>query len=328
MNIEGEGEDFDLAAELGAALDEARPVVEQKDEPVEGETPEEKQERLYKRDGRRFAPVEDNKADKTEKPVKAEEKPAKPTWKPTWYKDEFGPWDQLTEPFRNALRDQERNAAQAIEKHSTAAKAWEPINEALKPMEAQLRAEGMSPQHFVHSLVNTYSYLQQDPVAAINWLVQQRLGTDIYGLAEWMYNNGHKAQHPDPMQQKLAQLEQQIGQLSQLPQQQRREAVAAQISAWAKDKPDFAAVQPLMAALAKQNPQASLDELYEEARWATPQIRERILAEREDKRLAELKGKRAVGAQSPRGAAGNGVQAPSHKTMSLEDEIAMHLDGG
>ncbi|HYC63266.1 MAG TPA: hypothetical protein VEC14_00930, partial [Reyranellaceae bacterium] len=80
------------------------------------------------------------------------------------------------------------------------------------------------------------------------------------------------------------------------------------------------------------DPKATLDALYEQASYAHPQVRERILEERdrarEDQRLKDLKRAREAGAQSPRGGQPNGALRNQRPTMSLEDEIAMHLDGG
>lgn len=321
MNVELE-DDGELEAELNEALDAGKPAVEA---PVE-ETAAEEQERLYRREGRRFVAKEEEKPEAVAKegaqPVN--EKPAPKAWKPTWYKEEYGPWDTLAEPFRNALRDQERNAAQAIEKHSTAAKAWEPVNKLIEPHIAELRAAGVEPQQYVTNLINADAYLREQPVEALNWLCQQYLQCDVVALADWMAANGQQPERIDPVKQQLEALQREITTLKNLPQQQQRQAAEQQIQTWSKDKPDFAAVRQTMAFMAKQKPDASLDELYAEAQWAHPEIRERILAEREDKRIAELKGKRQAGAQSPR-TGQNGSQAPSHKTMTLEEEIAAIL---
>lgn len=321
------GDEFDLAAELEAALDGAahdtpQQQAEREDEAPEAETAE---DRLYRREGRRFVPKEQEAAEKAaeqQQPLSAPKEK-----RPTWYKDEYGDWGKLPENFRTALREQERNAAQAIEKHSTAAKAWDPVNEMLKPLAQELAASGTNPQQYVSNLINADAYLRKDPVAALNWLAQTYMGTDIQALADWMQQQNYQTQRVDPLQQEMTLLKQQIAALQQAPIEQQRYAQQRQISDWSKDKPDFAAVKPYMAAIAKQNPEASLDQLYEEARWAHPEIRVRILQEREDKRVADLKGKRSLGAQSPRSGSGNGALRSSPK-MTLEEEIAMHLDGG
>jgi hypothetical protein len=314
-----------LADDLSAALDEQ--TQGQETEPQE--TAEQKQAREYARDeAGRFAAKQAEEQAPAQTPEQQAQAQAPKAWRPNWYKDEYGDWSKLPETFRNALRDQERAAQQGIEKHSTAAKQWEPLAEVLKPYEQQLRAQGQTPQQFVGGLVNIYGYLQSDPVQALNWLAQNTLGPgwDIRQLADWMDQQGVQAQKIDPVQQELQALKQQMQQLSQYPQRQASEAVSRQITDWSRDKPDFDAVRQTMAAIAKQNPEASLDQLYEQARWAHPETRERLLNEREDKRRAELQGKRQAAATSPRTGV-NGSAAQSKPTMSLQDELAARLDG-
>lgn len=331
-------EDLDFAADIEAELDGAL------GKPQQEETQEEQEERLYRRDGRRFVPKEEEKAAKEEKAdpaakaegaehgAKTEQAPAAPKEKrPTWYKDEYGDWAKLPENFRNALREQERNAAQAIEKHSTAAKAWEPVSKLIEPHAQQLAAMGSSPQQYVTNLIQADAYLRQDPVQAINWLIGQYIGQghDIRSLADWMDQEGVQSQKVDPVQQELAMLKQKLEHLERQPQEMAMAGLNKQIAEWSKDKPDFAAVKDIMAFYAKRNPEASLDDLYKEAQWAHPEIRERILAEREDKRLKDLQGKRQAGAQSPRGTpVPNGRARTSKRSgqWNVEADVAEALD--
>jgi hypothetical protein len=306
-------EDLDFAADLEAALDgnakpEAAPLGQQEAQP-EQETTEEEAERLYRRDGRRFVPKEDEKAAKDAKPEGEAPAPAK-AWKPLWYKDEYGNWDQLSEPLRKALEQREKESAKAIEERSVAAKQWEPLNEAIRPYEAQLRAQGQTPQQFVGGLVQIYSYLQQDPVQALNWLAQNTLGAgwDIRSLADWMDQQGVQAQRVDPVQQELATLKNELAALRAAPQQQYQQSVSQTVSKWSEDKPYFGELQSTIYGLIQADPsvkerfrvdpKATLDSLYEQAQWAHPQIRQRIL---EDQRKAEVTRARAAGSQSPRG---------------------------
>lgn len=319
-----DAEDVSLEDALGAALDETSAA------PVEGQQ-EQAQTREYNRDeGGRFTAKQEQQAEQQQAVEQQEQQTQPKLWRANWYKDEWGAWDKYPEAFRNALRDQERAAQQGIEKFSTAAKAWEPLNEVLKPFEAQLKAQGQTPQQFIGGLVNIYGYLQQDPVQALDWLAQNTLGQGwtIRELARWMEEQGHQGHKVDPLQQELAALKQQVQQLSQAPQTQAREAANRQIAEWAKDKPDFDTVRPIMAALVKQNPEASLDDLYEQARYAHPDTRGRLLQEMEDKRLAALKDKRAAGAQSPRGGTptqGANPRFAKAKT-TIEEDVAAALD--
>lgn len=295
----------------------------------------EETERLYRRDGRRF--VADTKDASGEPkpgepkpeaaPVDAKAAPAAKPWRPTWYKDEYGQWDKLSDGLKTALREQERNAAQAIEKHSTSAKTWDPVNAALQPYAQELAANGVSPQEYVSRLINADAYLRESPMEALEWLSQTYLGADIQSVADWMRQQGHTPAKIDPMQQKIQALEQKLNAFESKGVEQQRAVLDKQVADWARDKPDFAAVRQDMAVLAKRYPEASLDDLYERARWAHPDTRERILQEKEDKRLADLKRARAAGATSPRGSQSS-ASARSKPTMTLEEEIAMNLDGG
>lgn len=326
-------DDWEIEAELEKALDASKPAKltkeqeqEQEQEPLEkiaGETAAEEQAR-YVREGRRFVKEPAAKDGVVAKDGAPAEQPAK-VWRPTWYKDEYGQWDKLSEPLRNALRDQERNASQAIEKHSVAAKSWDQVGQLLAPHRAELAAAGMSEQQYVSNLVNADKYLRDDPVKAMNWLCQSYLGCDVMQLADWMAENNQQPAAVDPVKQQLAALQHEIQTLKAMPQQQARVAADKQIQDWSKDKPDFATVRPLMAALVKQNPEASLDDLYEQACFAHPETRDRILQQREDKRLSELKRARAAGAQSPRVGSPSGANAQSYKNMTLEEEIAANL---
>lgn len=322
-------EDIDFAADLEAALTQQEPALAEKEEP-ENETADEQEERLYKREGRRFVAKEEKK-EEAEAEAKPEGEPQqaaapKPEKRPTWYKDEYGDWGKLPENFRNALRDQERHAAQAIEKHSTAAKAWEPVQKAIEPYQQELASMGLNAPQYVGNLIEADKYLRADPVAAINWLAQSYLGAgwDIQALAEWQAQQGYQPQKIDPVKQELEQLRAQMQQLQQAPVRQQQETVQRHIADWAKDKPDFDTVRHTMAALAKQSPEASLDDLYREAQWAHPETRERILAEREGKRLQELKGKRQAGAQTPHGAPAPNAQPRRTRNKSWDIEADLN----
>jgi len=327
-----DADDTDLLADLDAALDGTahETPAQAQEKPEQAEAAETQEERLYRREGRRFVAKEEEKSAQEAAEV-AQAAAPKPAWKPTWYKNEYGDWDKLPEPFRNALRDQERNAAQAIEKHSTSAKAWEPLTKALEPYKQHF-TDQYTPQQYFSELHewNARFRTTQDPVARIDMLdaLAQTVGLDLVQVGEWLAQNG-KAPQPDPqiaaLQRKIAELEGQFTQSRTSGEEAAKAQTQKEIADWSKDKPHFAAVRPYMVALAKQFSEASLDQLYDEACYAHPEIRQSILKEQEDKRLAELKGKRAAGAQSPRGGQTNGAARPPK--MSLEDEIAMHLDG-
>lgn len=341
-----EDDDLSLEAELGAALDGAGIAPEREEEQpaapaakAKGEAAFPKSEDLppkrdYVREGRRFVPKEEPKEGAPD-PAVAKPKEGEPPkadapvkqWKPLWYKEEYGPWDKLAEPFRNALREQERNAAQAIEKHSTTAKAWEPVNKLLEPHMQELRAAGVEPQQYVTNLINADAYLRADPVKAMNWLAQQYTGMDIIDLANKMDAMGVQPDKVDPLKQEVGALKARLSNYENQGQNAQRAALETQIQDWAKDKPHFEDVRELMASLARApvNKGASLDQLYDAALHAHPQLRQRIL---EDKRRDEVQRARTAGATSPRTSSVPNGALRSKPTMSLEEEIGSLYDGG
>lgn len=320
-----------LAADLDAAFAEQKSAQTEVEEEVEKYVRDETG-RFAKKTVEEPAP-EQQAAPETPAPNGAEPAaaaaPATRSWKPLWYKEEYGQWDQLSEPFRKALQEQERNAAKAIEERAHVAKAWEPINELVKPFEQQLRMSGQTPQQFIGGLVNIYNELQQDPVKALNWLTEQTLGAgwNIGTLAQWMQEQNYQPQRADPVVQELQQLKQQLAELREAPVRQQRDAMREEIAAWAQDKPHFNDLRGYMADLAKK-PEfkgASLDKLYEEAHYAHPVFRERILA---DKRAAEVAEARRRGAQSPRGTPVEGASPRKQqgKRQSVEDAVKEAFD--
>jgi len=345
-----DGEDLDLEGALGAAIDEqlgvtdkAEPQAKVKDDPfpraenMPDKAAKEDEPAEYVREGRRFVRKNGKETDvgAVEAPKEGAEPAAPKESAPLWFKNEYGEWEKLHPDFRKALTQREKDFAQGIEKHSTAAKAWEPINEALKPHMQELAAAGSNPQQYVGQLIEADKYLRADPIQALNWLAQSYLGQswDIRAVAEWMDQQGVQPQKIDPVQQKLQSLEQELAQLKQAPVRQQQESINKTVSEWSRDKPHFADLERIMMGQIqadpevrerfRANPVATLDSLYEQASWAHPVIRERILA---DQRKKEVERARANSLGTREQSHVNGAARNTPK-MSIEDELSSLLDG-
>lgn len=345
MALEGDDE-LNLEDAIGAALDEQggeaveQPAKKATDDPFPraddlkaGKEDNEPVE--YVREGRRFVRKNGKETDVGAADAAGGEPSAPKEAAPLWFKNEYGEWEKLNPDFRKALAQREKDFAQGIEKHSTAAKAWEPIAKMIEPHAQQLAAMGSSPQQYVTNLIQADSYLRQDPVQAINWLIGQYIGQghDVRSLADWMDQQGVQANKVDPVKQELDQLRNQVQQLAQAPVRQQRETINRTVSEWSKDKPHFAELEHIMMGQIhaepsvrerfRANPTATLDALYEQASWAHPVIRERILA---DQRKAEVKRARDASLGTREQSHTNG-QARNTPKMSIEDEIGSLLDG-
>lgn len=290
------------------------------------------EDRVYIRDGRRFVAKSKEEAQAAQAGAKAAEAgaqkkdaAAQTPWRPLYWKDEFGDWNQLSEAARKAIETREREAGKYQSETGQRLKAWEPLAEAVKPFEAQLKANGQTPQQFMGGLVQIYGALQQDPVQTLNWLAQSTLGAgwDIRALADWMDEQNVQGQKIDPVQQELAQLKQQVQQLSQMPRQQQMQSLQTQIAAWSQDKPYFEEAKSLMASLAPANPGATLDQLYDMACHAHPDIRPRML---EAQRKAIADKARDANALNVRGTPSPGAHNAT-AGLSLRDQIKSAMAG-
>lgn len=329
------GDDLDLEGAIGAALDGQLDDARQKpDEPFprsDEAQAKDDEPAEYVRDGRRFVRKGGKETD-----VGAAEAPAVAAakeWKPLWYKEEYGDWSKLPEGLRKDLERRETESAQAITKHSTAAKAWEPVSKMIEPHVQQLAAAGVSPQQYVTNLINADAYLRSKPEEALNWLCKSITGMDIIDLANRLDEQGYQPQRVDPLEQELATLRQRVEEMSQMPARQEREAIGKTIAAWSQDKPHWQDVQHLAIGIIQADPsvrerfrvspQATLDKLYEQAMWAHPELRERILA---DQRKSEVKRARENSLGTREQSHANG-QARSTPKLSIEDEISGLIDG-
>lgn len=331
-------DDFDDDAGLEAALNEALDAGKPQAEPPLDETPAEQEAREYVREGRRFVPKpkdETPPAEQAADPTQAAPAQQPKAWRPPWLKDEHGvDWDKTPEQFRKAMEQRERDFAKGIEQHATPAKAWRSIEERFAPHKDVLERAGTNVQAEIDGLLTHYERLLSpnigDRLTVLNDLVQRFTGRDsIEQLAYDMQQAGYQPPpQPDPhvqaLQQEIAQLKQGLNGIQSSAQQQQTAAVQAEIAAFAKDKPDFETVKPLMKGLLETGAAATLQDAYEQARWAHPDTRTRILADQRKQDVARAR----AGAQSPRGGPVANGSARMKPTMSLEDEIAMHLDGG
>ena len=317
-----------IEEELGALLDG----------PPEAETDAEAIDREYSRDeGGRFAAKQAEDDAKAAAAVQAATKAPGEPWKPVWYKDEFGDFKQMPEPFRNALKAREDEFGRKWQEQAAPANAWRGLEAKIQPYMQELSAAGVQPAQYFENLHNANEYLRKDPEAALQWLAQSS-GVDLVALADKIYaaQGGEAAPGApgaDPLvaqlQQQIAGLEQKLGGVTKFQHdsmEQQRQAQfnsrLAEIEDFAKDKPQFDALEGTMVNLMRGGQAKTLQEAYEQAQWLHPEVRERILTEQ---RKANVTKARAASA-SPRGAASNG-RAVSKPTMSVEEELGMLIDG-
>ena len=322
----------DLGADLRAAFDaeeakETAPLTDDQPEPevqAKDVRPRDEQGRFVTK------PVETPSTEQTADSQPATSQTTQPEqpaqglpW--NWSADAKAEFAKLPKEFQSiALRraqEIEQLGAQLKTEYDTKLNHIRDIEQTLAPYREKWALEGVSPAQAVNQLIAFHNALQRDPVSALQWAAQQN-GVDLAQIAN------APRQPADPVAQQLrAELDELRSwreQQSYSAQHQAHSAAQNEINAFASEidnsgkalRPYFQQVYsdmlPIVSAMRAQDPSKPhriiLQEAYERASWANPEVRAAILREQEAKRVEEEKAK----AQAARKAAVslNGAPGP------------------
>lgn len=293
---------------------------------VAEETNEERAERLRDEKGRFAKAQEDAAAEEVTEPVAETEEvapvPAKPapgSW-PKEMKERFG---ALPPEVQDYVLQREADVSRSINQYSTKAKAYDQLAGVLSPYEPMLKADGLETVGVINGLMQTYYTLRnaapQQKAAAIMQLAQQ-FGVDL-GHSEDGQQPGNSAYDPQ-VYDKLARLEQQLLQRQYAEQQAQEREVMTTIEQFKANAPHFEAVQARMGALLANGAAKDMQDAYDQACWANPEVRATLLQEQEAKRRAE-QAKVVTGAKRAASVnvAKRGIQPPAKAQGSIEDTL-------
>jgi len=238
-----------------------------------------------------------------------------------WPADAKTLWSQLPPAIQAAVIKREGEISNGGRQWSEEKRRYE---EALTPVRAAAQRYGISEHEGLKRLVMANDYLERDPVNAIRWLAQSR-GIDLTQLAA-----APAAPRVDPIVQSLSQ---KLNQLEQTLTAREQAEIQTEISTFAKDKPYFDEVRDHMGRLLESGTAESLQDAYDQAVWALPSIRERLLAERETNARAERErverekvGKAKKGAVSVTGAPVRAPAARAPEFDSIRDSVKWAFD--
>lgn len=208
------------------------------------------------------------------------------------------------------------------------------MKDVVTPYLPMIQAEGGNPVAAVQNLLNTAYILRHAPIEqkteAVKALIQQ-YGIDATTLAQpQAYVDPTVAQ----LQRQLAEIENRDQQREQFQQQQQTQAMQAELQAFAADPKNqhYEQVKPHMAALLSAGLVTSLQDAYDQAVWARPDLRSNLLTaqsrQAEDQRVAEAKA-RADAARKAGSSINGGPGAPAsggpRVERSLRDELAANF---
>jgi hypothetical protein len=227
-------------------------------------------------------------------------------------------WAKVPAAVQAAILKRETDTAKGVEELKG---KYKDLDSALAPHMNEIRKNGHSPAQAVSQLFAWMQALAGNPDVAFPALAKS-FGYDLAKFAPQAAPAAAAAAAPaDPaaqptgavppelqkyindLQQKVESLEKnfgtQLGEVKSTFQRENEEKTNAVLMNWAKDKPHFDAVRGMMAqfiqsgAVPLKEGQVDLDGAYDMAVFAHPEVRAKVLAEQEAKKVADAKKKAA-----------------------------------
>lgn len=270
----------------------------------------------------------------------------------TWSASAKAIYATLPEVARKEIAKREADYSRGIQQHAEKAKIADTLMREIQPYEAMLRSEGSTPDRAIASLLRSaYVLRTASPQQKTELIMQiaQQYGADLSQFQGQQDTAGQQdstlqmqqlvQQLVSPHLQKIQQWEQQQQQARQTSEQQMEQEISSQIETFQHATNEdgtpkhlyFENVRPLMSAYFANGQAKSLEQAYEMACWANPEVRAALLADQqratEAQRLEEAK-RKATGARNASfGVTGQGGVGISGATQSsLRDELASQLD--
>lgn len=266
--------------------------------------------------------------------------PADPAhaFRPPWKKAALAEWEKLPALARAEIERRESDFHRGIEQYKTGAAAAQEWERTTAPFMATIQSFGVTPQVAAQELFKADHLLRYSPMPQkIQMLMKIAgdYGVDINTLAQGIQHIAGEQvwQQQNPVDPRLQQLQQQVGQLTQHITQSQQQAVAqehsaidAEIAAFASD-PDhehFGILQKDMSILLQNGMAKNLDDAYEMAMRQNPQTYQIWLAQQQQEWDAQRKAKVAKAKQAganvvrPNGRASVPAANPAR---SMEEDI-------
>jgi len=213
----------------------------------------------------------------------------------------------------------------------------EPVMQSLKPLDGMLAQSGVSHAEYVSGLVKADQFIRQNPQQAIQHIARQA-NIDLDELA---FMPAPEAPNPELMalRQQVQQTRQQMEAWQNQASQSYEQQVADQIQTFQAEAsetgeplhPHFEAVKPLMASLLQTGQAEGLQDAYDMAVYAHPQVRESVISSNPAVVEATTAAKqRAAAAKSTsiRGTPSAGVSIADQPANSLREEISKAFSAG
>lgn len=214
----------------------------------------------------------------------------------SWSKEAKDAWASIPPAIQQAVAKREKEVSDGFAQYQARTRE---IDQAFTPQRrAALQQFGKTEAQAIDQLFGWHEHLSnpQTRAQAFRALAQSH-GFDLSTLAQ---NPGQQqAQPQDPndprvfvqqaLQGTVSPLDQRLSALEQMLQRQQQSEVEGRIGDFSKDKPHFEKVRVTMGQLIQSGAATNLDDAYQKAVWADPEIRADMLAAEQAKREADAK---------------------------------------
>ena len=243
-------------------------------------------------------------------------------------------WNKLPEVAQKALVKREADIHKGMTQMDEERSFAKEMQKTVMPYMPLINMSGSTPSKAVAELLNYAQILQTGTAQAKGQLLHQlaqRWNADM----RITQGQPQPAQQLHSVQQQLQQTQAQLAKMPELIKQQQEQAqLQAVIDSFSADPKNshYEKVKPVMAALLSSGQAKDMQDAYDQACYANPDIRSTLLAEKEKsneaKRIADIKAKSATARSASVSIKGsssiNGAQPPKVK-RSLREEIAHNL---
>jgi hypothetical protein len=220
-----------------------------------------------------------------------------------------------------------------VEQQATRFRGYEQLEQVIGGRREAWAMQGMSEAQAVHQLVALSDFAGRDPAQFVQWFAGQH-GIDLAAMAAG--DGGDTDEYIDPavqeLRQQVADLTGTLTSMTQGQQQAQHQSLVDFTAQFASEvgtdnqplRPHFAelggGIVPYIQQVKQENPSAShkevLEQAYERACWANPQVRAKMLAAQEASRLAE---QRMIAARAQHAGSSVTGQAPTAASMQPKD---------
>lgn len=199
----------------------------------------------------------------------------------SWTNAAKAEWAKVPASARSEIAKREQEIHREFTKRDDERNFGRELKQVVAPYEAIIRAAGSTPQAAIADVLNTaYILRTADPLTKARTMAQviQQYGVDLRLAAQGQQQN------IDPtvaaLQQELAQLKGQWSQQQEQARAQVEQEVLTTVEAFGQDPkhPHFKAVSAHMGALMQAGQAKDMEEAYEMAVWARPDIRGQLQA--------------------------------------------------